>query len=572
MNAQPLTSVTPSIVDLSRERPLAHRAVLTTREPRTFEKTRAAALGWVTRKYGDVPAASGRHQLAEHVVFSNDTTYTADGHERAIRLQLREDNLEATWRTTVIAVHDENLNHVSVSLEAFPNVDTPVPIGRPGLVRTLVASLNPFDASAVLTLAPEEIREATVSHLIDILCDPRRHKPAIVAARPMYPEPVWSDRMEKVFHQSAGAASFFVLTDAGAIRAFREQIGEAHRVATASVRTFLPEVDPAWAPDARRHRFISASNFCDPDSGTWRSVPANLHRIDTTASMPDALRTAVFPEIAEYRRERRQSAIHLIRAHETAETLREEVEELKELLTQADADISTLNDDYTLAQRNIASLEQQLAEALTQADQDAEEALRALDEAERARSEAAGLRSRLYSQNRYEEAVIAARVVRGLPVSFEELFDRAPAELDGLIVTAQRSVTVGLDVHERSATWAAKAWKGLRALNEYALAHQNISGSFYDYCKSGRGEHGWPVKEVAMSESDTTMQNWGAERIFRVPEAVESDGTATMQAHLQLERKGSICPRIHFLDNTKGATGKVIIGYIGPHLTNTKTN
>ena len=36
--------------------------------------------------------------------------------------------------------------------------------------------------------------------------------------------------------------------------------------------------------------------------------------------------------------------------------------------------------------------------------------------------------------------------------------------------------------------------------------------------------------------------------------------------------EGLDCPRIHFMDNTKGTTGRVIVGYIGPHLTNTKTH
>lgn len=45
-----------------------------------------------------------------------------------------------------------------------------------------------------------------------------------------------------------------------------------------------------------------------------------------------------------------------------------------------------------------------------------------------------------------------------------------------------------------------------------------------------------------------------------------------MQAHLKIASKGSISPRIYFLDDVKGVTGKLIVGYIGPHLTNRKTS
>jgi len=44
-----------------------------------------------------------------------------------------------------------------------------------------------------------------------------------------------------------------------------------------------------------------------------------------------------------------------------------------------------------------------------------------------------------------------------------------------------------------------------------------------------------------------------------------------MTAHFKLGRIGMVSPRLYFFDDyTK--TGKVYIGYIGPHLTNTQTN
>ncbi|MEL5957454.1 hypothetical protein AADR41_22290 [Streptomyces sp. CLV115] len=46
-----------------------------------------------------------------------------------------------------------------------------------------------------------------------------------------------------------------------------------------------------------------------------------------------------------------------------------------------------------------------------------------------------------------------------------------------------------------------------------------------------------------------------------------------MQAHMKLATRGQIAPRVYFLDDTKGmrgeGAGRVIVGCVGPHLTNT---
>ncbi|MGW4898389.1 hypothetical protein ACWEQL_40040 [Kitasatospora sp. NPDC004240] len=98
------------------------------------------------------------------------------------------------------------------------------------------------------------------------------------------------------------------------------------------------------------------------------------------------------------------------------------------------------------------------------------------------------------------------------------------------------------------------------------------NGGFYQHCTSDRpGAVNWPHKQYAPAESETTMNKWGEERIFAVPIEVDPSGRKEMQAHLKIDSKGSTSPRVYFLDDTKGVTSQVIVGYIGPHLTNTKT-
>ena len=44
-----------------------------------------------------------------------------------------------------------------------------------------------------------------------------------------------------------------------------------------------------------------------------------------------------------------------------------------------------------------------------------------------------------------------------------------------------------------------------------------------------------------------------------------------MQAHLKVDSRGSVSPRVYFLDCT-AEHGEIVVGYIGRHLDNTKTN
>ncbi len=252
--------------------------------------------------------------------------------------------------------------------------------------------------------------------------------------------------------------------------------------------------------------------------------------------------------------------------------MRKDVDELRALLAQADEELKEAARTADLSARTATSLEEQLYAAVERADGDMEEALRALDDVERARAEADILRRRLREEGRYDDAVVVEQPP-GVPDSFEDLWERL-GTFEGVRITADKSRALELDEAERARVWAAKAWNALRALDSYAqAAREGFNGGFYQHCTSDRpGAVNWPLKQLATAESETTMNKWGAERIFIVPLEVDSSGRKEMQAHLKLDSKGSTSPRIYFLDDTKGVTGQVIVGYVGPHLTNTKTN
>ncbi len=252
------------------------------------------------------------------------------------------------------------------------------------------------------------------------------------------------------------------------------------------------------------------------------------------------------------------------------EEARRHIAELKALLAQADDELEEKSRAVDQSARAVARLEVQLREANTTAAEDMEEALQALDDVERSRAEAEELRRRLFEAGRYEDAVVEHPP--GAPTSFAELWDRFSG-LQRVLVTADKNKTLQLDRAERGRVWAAKAWNALMALDSYAeVASQGFSGRFREYCMAGiAGSVIWPVKQLALGEAEVTMAKFGAERIFAVPQSVDPSGRRQMKSHLRLDSKGAISPRIYFLDDTKGTTARVIVGYIGPHLTNTKT-
>ncbi|MGW2026681.1 hypothetical protein [Streptomyces decoyicus] len=554
--------------------PLAHRTILTVPYAENpFRSVRRISAQWLTSKFGTAPHTSGHHHLDQMSVLTNQAAYLADGGEHAIRIQLREDKPEATWRTTITAVAFEDFSALlSVSLEAFPNGDATLTPGRPGLVRDLVRDLKPTDGPVPLTLDAQNVNAEGIDRLIDVLCDPARRLPVLVAAKPLRADRLWPDRMKRAMPQCAGAAGMYLLSDTEAVDAFREAIGENHRVAPGAVRTFLTEVDPAWPKDASRHRFITMARMSDPHDQAWRGLARTVQRLSTEAPLPDALRTLSFPDGAGQRhREERKAALAAVRPSDELEVMRKDVGELTDLLAQADEELKEATRTAELSTRTVASMEEQLHAAVERADGDMEEALRALDDAERARAEADVLRRRLRDAGRYDDTVVVTQPP-GVPDSFEELWERLNG-FERVLVTADKSTVLELDEAERARVWAAKTWKALRALDSYAQAAQEgFNGGFYQHCTSDRpGAGTWSHKQFASSESETTMNKWGAERIFPVPEKVDPSRRAEMQAHLKLGSKGSTSPRVYFLDDTQGATGQVIVGYIGPHLTNTKT-
>ena len=78
------------------------------------------------------------------------------------------------------------------------------------------------------------------------------------------------------------------------------------------------------------------------------------------------------------------------------------------------------------------------------------------------------------------------------------------------------------------------------------------------------------------SETVENRQRYRKERTFPVPEQVpdrDDNGRLYMDRHFVIATAGIVSPRLYFHDATDVPDyGKVVVGYIGRHLTNGQTN
>ncbi len=122
-----------------------------------------------------------------------------------------------------------------------------------------------------------------------------------------------------------------------------------------------------------------------------------------------------------------------------------------------------------------------------------------------------------------------------------------------------------MDESPKSELWGQRLWKHLLALDAYAEAK---GPGFQAWCESAGHPEAVSSKFIAMTESDTVKnsERLSRSRRFPVSTAIDPSGTMHMWSHLKpVQGGGKQIPRIYFHDDTKGDTGVVHIGFIGPH-------
>lgn len=192
-------------------------------------------------------------------------------------------------------------------------------------------------------------------------------------------------------------------------------------------------------------------------------------------------------------------------------------------------------------------------------------------------NEVRALRRRLADAGRYEDAFSPAAELAVPPTTFAELLDWLNADLANVVYTGDLEYTLTLDQRPEASSWVRSSWDVLRAMQAYAdaKAARSFSGDFKTWCESPPpGAYAIPAGKVARDESETVRSNpkWRREREFPVPDEVCAERSIFMGAHVRVGASavGRISPRLHFYDGT-AQTGKMYVGYLGRHLTNTRS-
>ena len=165
------------------------------------------------------------------------------------------------------------------------------------------------------------------------------------------------------------------------------------------------------------------------------------------------------------------------------------------------------------------------------------------------------------------------------PASMVDLLARLESEprvSEFIEFTGDLDRAIDLDIHDGLGRYASTFWEYILVMRDYchAKTQLNFTGNLFTYLANDHtpGRKCDP-KRFAQTESESVKSNtrWRNERIFSIPQSISEDGKILMLAHFKTTARDGVSPRMHIHDDTSGS-GRVYIGYIGKHLSNTRTN
>jgi hypothetical protein len=344
------------------------------------------------------------------------------------------------------------------------------------------------------------------------------------------------ERGDALIHVLRGVANVWAL-DGLATSELSKRISADLHVFNGAVRTYLPGLT---VPDRnpRRHRFAGRDLFVENPRRGARAVGRSLLTMATSARPPAIYRDFV---------------------HDMPG------------FTRQGGDPEALLTDLLRAEATIDELKQALEAFYVEA------------------QEAALNADRAEARVRWLEGEFAANgaFLTGVPTPEEEEIVTVGSSEEALIYadTGLSLVVIGetevpaqeIDRHAKGPLWARKVWDAFQALQAYAStkADTGFQGNFLSYCQaSSPPGRRIPADWVALGESESVDNNatFRSARVFAVPREVDPSGSVYMDQHIRLEKGSDPAPRIHFYDDTAGATGKIYVGYLGRHLPSGQSN
>ncbi len=457
-----------------------------------------------------------------------------DGDASVLQLSLIEQKKVGSstdrWKTTTtcMSYSEEGWVWIDVERESEDLFGIPPVIAAPNLAGDLLRQRNQNDARVNLGPTPLRVASRDIDTVLAALFDPDRAVPMVLfSADPSISPKRYGQRVKRTAKDLAGCADVRMLT-ADSEDAFNAALPDISlKVYRGGARIYVPPIAEA-DPQPYRHRYILSDRLTSRAGVAARKIAQMVMPMMLAKSPPVVYRTRLKPLIDG--RDWQEIALDLDRDLNGPDGFKHQNENLKmekaiayEEATHSEGEIDRLVRRNELLRVRL----RELSESPEVVELAAEEVV---------------------SPSTCQDAVSMAKLLPHIEIHLD-----APVEIDRL------------DASEDSELWARRIWRHLNSLNAYA---QDKGPGFPSWCENSGHDRVIGTRFIAMSESQSVMNNPDLRRHRRLPidRAVERSGFVEMQAHLKPVQGGGIqIPRIYFHDDTKGHTGKVHIGFIGPH-------
>lgn len=519
-------------------------------EPELVTAAAEVVLRWVASKYQTEPASNwerGELEVGQdRASWQLELFKGSQARLWMLEWQQRETVSGIVWQTRCQAGADPSGARFTIRI-AIDSVDArlaPVhyEVGRPNVIPELAKSPGIHLDDRRLTALPARASRGGIPDLVELLLDHRRRLPVVV----LTPTGATGHGLvdpRKVASRVIGLAHVVEIVEREATFLLSDRLGNLLSVYGGAIRTYWPGFTleanplshPLWLPE--RVEAIEASG-----TGVARRLEQMLAAVAVMRVQPDPLE-------AKLRAARDSELLGQVAG------LQAELQRVLAAPHEPDAEwLAALEDAYDTAK----ALQEQVVMLQR--------------ENEELRSENGHLRRAFaeYAQSIDQEPSMAQQApIPEDATTCSEAFALAQKHLSNLAIPDSAAVELTeLDAANESRGWARAAWRAFRALSAYVDEATAYNG-FWDWCAHSP-ESLWPAtdKKLAMKESQTVMNSreLREKRRFAVDPAVDPSGRVLMVSHIKVaEGGGQQIPRIYFHDDTKGATGRVHVGFFGPH-------
>ncbi|TFD05525.1 hypothetical protein [Cryobacterium sp. TMT1-66-1] len=559
-----------------------------------------------------------------------------DERDQSIRqlIRLDETNPGGRWIVSITACslpkarRDQQVLLIELE-KADVSLDDALHEARPPrLVRNLLESTVVRDSTTVISPLPHVVRADDIDELMNAILDEGRMASVIVAVSPgQISDELWRSTIGQLAKDSVGVTTAFAISES-AVDLLADRLPDSHSIPRGGVRTFAPKVDFSDPQDGLRHRMLGAATFARSirNGRVGGSLPIvhahQARRRLVEMELPADLRRSHELLIREDARITREARIGQMAVANSLEPSRAEpatsipsrespvtvldwsrrafaalirrwvgVPEISvETVAKLDRFIETNADGYVVAQEQIESLLERRIDLeneidrLREQNEEAELAARIeSDEARKASREARILRERFKEAERFADTQVPPEEAGWEPPdNFEDFVLRLTPGVSDLpvvkrvVFTGDESAALEIDKRDHFGRVVSKMWDFVLVLHDYAeqRTEHGFQGSVHQYLNDSEvdGRKCSPQRHAA-GESESVLANtrMSRERMLPVPESVRPDGQVMMAAHFKPTHSDTFAPRMHYFDDTAGS-GMIYIGYVGRHLTNTRTN